>query len=81
MILQFTIPDTQANRFIDVLCKQYGYQAEFADILGNVTPNTETKGQFAKRMTGQILVSVVKDMETRQTVQGVADTVTALTIT
>ena len=66
MKLTLTIPDAQAQRLIDGVCGNFGYQAYLRDEAGNVIgPNPETAGQFTRRMVIEWLKKVVRAEERR----------------
>lgn len=59
----FDIPDPQVARLIDSLAMAFNYQANITNADGSLSPNPETKGQFAKRMTIQWWKNVVRSVE------------------
>lgn len=45
----FNLPDLKHDAIVDAWCFIEGYQSMILDGLGGMTPNPETKLQFAKR--------------------------------
>lgn len=57
--ISITIPDAALSRVVDSICIKHSYQAILMD--GSV--NTETKGQFAKRMIAQTVKNWMRETE------------------
>ena len=75
--ITITIPNAQLSRFVDAICYNNRYEENVPDVDGNVSPNPETRAQFARRMIIQYCVSHVESFEaSRDAEQARMDAVT-----
>lgn len=61
MVISFTIPDDQVQRFVAAQAFKFGYQETV-----NGQPNPETKAQFIRRMQRQVWTDDIVKYEGKQ---------------
>jgi hypothetical protein len=71
--ISLSIPDNITQRVLDGYCKTLGYQ----DVLGDGTPNPETKSKFVKRTLGEYIKQAVRLAEIKTASQVATDSAAA----
>jgi hypothetical protein len=61
--LTYDTGSVSLTRIQDAIAAAYGYQATIPDGNGGTIPNPESKAQFARRMIGVHIKSVVRNQE------------------
>ena len=56
MRYSFNIKDTKDTEVCDDFCEDFGYEPTVRDAEGNISPNPESKHDFAERILKQIFV-------------------------